>query len=295
MQTKLVIGISSSALFDLTESDQIFRESGLNAYSEYQCVNEDVPLSEGVAFPLAKKLLNLNEALNQRERVEVILLSRNTADTGLRVFKSIEYYGLPIVRAAFTGGASPFKYMHPFRCQLFLSTNSDDVKEALNHGMAAASILSAPERFSPSETLHFAFDGDAVLFSDEAERVFQEKGLEAFTSSERQAADDPLSGGPFKPFLAELHRLQMELSESVSPIRTALVTARSAPTHERVVKTLRAWNIRIDESLFLGGMNKSEFLKAYGADVFFDDQAEHCESASIFVPVGHVPNGIINE
>ena len=295
MQTKLVIGISSSALFDLTESDQIFRESGLNAYSEYQCVNEDVPLSEGVAFPLVKKLLNLNEVLNQRERVEVILLSRNTADTGLRVFKSIEYYGLPIVRAAFTGGASPFKYMHPFRCQLFLSTNSDDVKEALNHGMAAASILSAPERFSPSETLHFAFDGDAVLFSDEAERVFQEKGLEAFTSSERQAADDPLSGGPFKPFLAELHRLQMELSESVSPIRTALVTARSAPTHERVVKTLRAWNIRIDESLFLGGMNKSEFLKAYGADVFFDDQAEHCESASIFVPVGHVPNGIINE
>ena len=295
MQTKLVIGISSSALFDLTESDQIFRESGLNAYSEYQCANEDVPLSEGVAFPLAKKLLNLNQVLNQRDRVEVILLSRNTADTGLRVFKSIEYYGIPIVRAAFTGGASPFKYMRPFRCQLFLSTNSDDVKEALNHGMAAASILSAPERFSPSETLYFAFDGDAVLFSDEAERVFQEKGLEAFTSSERQAADDPLSGGPFKPFLAELHRLQMELSETGSPIRTALVTARSAPTHERVVKTLRAWNIRIDESLFLGGMNKSEFLKAYGADVFFDDQAEHCESASIFVPVGHVPNGIINE
>ena len=295
MQTKLVIGISSSALFDLTESDQIFRESGLNAYSEYQCANEDVPLSEGVAFPLAKKLLNLNQALNQRDRVEVILLSRNTADTGLRVFKSIEYYGIPIVRAAFTGGASPFKYMHPFRCQLFLSTNSDDVKEALNHGMAAASILAAPERFSPSETLHFAFDGDAVLFSDEAERVFQEKGLEAFTSSERQAADHPLSGGPFKPFLAELHRLQMELSETVSPIRTALVTARSAPTHERVVKTLRAWNIRIDESLFLGGMNKSEFLKAYGADVFFDDQAEHCELASIFVPVGHVPNGVINE
>ena len=295
MQPKLVIGISSSALFDLTESDQIFRESGLNAYSEYQCVNEDVPLSEGVAFPLAKKLLNLNQALNQKDRVEVILLSRNTADTGLRVFKSIEYYGIPIVRAAFTGGVSPFKYMRPFRCQLFLSTNSYDVKEALNHGMAAASILSAPERFSPSETLHFAFDGDAVLFSDEAERVFQEKGLEAFTSSERQAADDPLSGGPFKPFLAELHRLQMELSETVSPIRTALVTARSAPTHERVVKTLRAWNIRIDESLFLGGLNKSEFLKAYGADVFFDDQSEHCESASIFVPVGHVPNGIINE
>ena len=295
MQPKLVIGISSSALFDLKESDRIFRESGLNAYSDYQCANEDVPLSEGVAFPLVKKLLHLNQTLNQQDRVEVILLSRNTADTGLRVFKSIEHYELPIVRAAFTGGASPFRYMRPFRCQLFLSTNSDDVKEALKNGVAAASILSGPEQFSPSETLHFAFDGDAVLFSDEAERVFQEEGLEAFTVSERKAADEPLSGGPFKPFLAELHRLQMELSESVSPIRTALVTARAAPTHERVVKTLRAWNIRIDESLFLGGMNKTEFLKAYGADVFFDDQAGHCESASNFVPVGHVPNGVVNE
>ena len=213
----------------------------------------------------------------------------------MRVFKSIEHYKLPIVRAAFTGGASPFRYMRPFRCQLFLSTNSDDVKEALKNGVAAASILPGPEQFSPSETLHFAFDGDAVLFSDEAERVFQEKGLEAFTVSERKAADEPLSGGPFKPFLAELHRLQMELSKTVSPIRTALVTARSAPTHERVVKTLRAWNIRIDESLFLGGMDKTEFLKAYGADVFFDDQAGHCESASNVVPVGHVPNGVVNE
>ena len=295
MQAKLVIGISSSALFDLKESDQIFRESGLSAYSKYQRANEDVPLSQGVAFPLARKLLYLNRALNQKDRVEVILLSRNTADTGLRVFKSIEHHKLPIVRAAFTGGASPFRYMNPFCCQLFLSTNSSDVKEALDNGMAAASILPGPKKISSSETLHFAFDGDAVLFSDEAERVFQEKGLEAFTMSEREAADEPLTGGPFKPFLAELQRLQTELSENVSPIRTALVTARSAPTHERVVKTLRAWNIRIDESLFLGGMDKTEFLKAYGADVFFDDQARHCESASNVVPAGHVPHGVVNE
>ena len=295
MQSKLVIGISSSALFDLREGDQIFRESGLNAYSDYQCANEDVPLNEGVAFPLTKKLLNLNQVLKLKDRVEVILLSRNTADTGLRVFKSIEHYKLPIVRAAFTGGLSPFRYMRPFRCQLFLSTNSDDVKEALNNGVAAASILSGPKQFPSSETLHFAFDGDAVLFSDEAERVFQERGLEAFTESEREAANEPLTGGPFKPFLAELHRLQMELSKKVSPIRTALVTARSAPTHERVVKTLRAWNIRIDESLFLGGKDKTEFLQAYGADVFFDDQAGHCESARNVVPVGHVPHGVINE
>ncbi len=295
MPSKLVIGISSSALFDLSESDRVFRESGLKAYSQYQRSNEDIFLSPGVAFPLVKKLLHLNTVLREKDRVEVILLSRNTADTGLRVFKSIEHHQLPIVRAAFTGGAAPFKYMRPFRCQLFLSTNAKDVREALSNGIAAASILSSPENTIPSKTLHFAFDGDAVLFSDEAERIYQEQGLDAFVTSEKNAADKPLTGGPFKPFLSELHQLQSELPKKISPIRTALVTARSAPAHERVIKTLRAWGIRIDESLFLGGMNKANFLKAYGADVFFDDQAAHCESASKVVPAGHVPYGITNE
>ncbi|HAK53355.1 MAG TPA: 5'-nucleotidase [Gammaproteobacteria bacterium] len=295
MSSKLVIGISSSALFDLTDSDRVFRESGLKAYSEYQRSNEDTYLAPGVAFPLVQKLLRLNSVLGQKDRVEVILLSRNTADTGLRVFKSIEHHQLPIARAAFTGGAAPYRYMRPFRCQLFLSTNADDVREALANGTAAASILPSPDNFPPSETLHFAFDGDAVLFSDEAERIYQEKGLDAFASSERDAANEPLTGGPFKPFLSELHRLQSELPKEVSPIRTALVTARSAPAHERVIKTLRAWDIRIDESLFLGGMNKAGFLQAYGADVFFDDQADHCESASSVVPAGHVPHGVTNE
>lgn len=296
MQTgNLVIGISSSALFDLEESDRVFREYGVSAYADYQRERENEPLAPGDAFSLVQRLLHLNKILDHPGRVEVILLSRNTADTGLRVFNSIEHHGLPIIRAAFTGGASPYRYMYPFRCHLFLSTNAADVREALAGGLAAASILRTPAGYQPGETLHFAFDGDSVLFSDEAERIYQKQGLAAFASSEQQAADEPLSGGPFKPFLAELHQLQSEFPAGVMPIRTALVTARSAPAHARVIKTLRAWNIRIDESLFLGGMTKAEFLRAYGADVFFDDQAEHCRLASEIVPTGHVPHGVVND
>ena len=291
---KLVVATSSSALFDLKDSDRVYREEGLKAYAKYQMERESEPLDPGDAFHLVRKLLRLNE-LQDEEVVEVILLSRNTADTGLRVFNSIQYHGLPISRAAFTGGAAPYRYMAPFRCHLFLSTNPDDVREALDKGMAAASILPSMSRRSGDDTLKFAFDGDAVLFSDEAEQVYQKSGLEAFADSERRAADEPLMGGPFKPFLAALHHLQSEFaSQEKSPIRTALVTARAAPAHERVIKTLRAWNIRLDESLFLGGMNKAEFLLAFGADVFFDDQAEHCRLASEYVATGHVLHGVTN-
>jgi 5'-nucleotidase len=184
--------------------------------------------------------------------------------------------------------------MKPFGCHLFLSTNVEDVREALDNGMAAATILPSTSIANHREKLHFAFDGDAVIFSDEAERIYKTEGLEAFTQSEQESAETPLMGGPFREFLAALHQLQTEFSTSESPIRTALVTARSAPAHERVIKTLRAWRIRLDESLFLGGMNKSEFLKAYGADVFFDDQADHCEAAREHVATGHVPHGIAN-
>ena len=284
---KLVIGISSSALFDLEESDRVFREDGLKIYTEYQRTREDDPLAPGDAFPLVRKLLHLNDILEQPGRVEVILLSRNTADTGLRIFNSIEHHDLTILRAAFTGGTSPYRYMRPFGCHLFLSTNPSDVSEVLANSMAAASILPTPPEFQPGEGLHFAFDGDAVIFSDEAEKIYLQEGLTAFATSERESADEPLTGGPFKPFLNELQRLQSEFPHDC-PIRTALVTARAAPAHARVIKTLRAWNIRLDESLFLGGMNKTEFLQAYGADVFFDDQAEHCRLASEFIPTGHV-------
>ena len=289
------MAISSSALFDLKESDQVYREEGVAAYARYQIEREDKPLVPGDAFHLVQKLLSINEMLNKPDRVEVILLSRNTADTGLRVFNSIEHHRLPIRRAAFTGGGEPYKYMRPFGCQLFLSTHQQDVVDALDEGMAAASILSGVTSSSESSELRFAFDGDAVLFADDAERVYQEQGLEEFMASEKRAANEPLHGGPFKPFLAALHSLQEEFDPESCPIRTALVTARSAPAHERVVRTLRSWGIRLNESLFLGGMQKAEFLRAYQADVFFDDQAEHCRLASDVVPTGHVPHGVINE
>lgn len=297
LETKLSVAISSSALFDLSASDEIFREQGVEAYANYQVERESEVLEPGVAFHLVKKLVRLNQILNTENAVEVILLSRNSADTGLRVFNSIQHYELPIIRAAFTGGAAPYPYMRPFGCHLFLSTNPEDVKEALSNGSAAASILPGPHNpGADMQQLKFAFDGDAVLFSDDAERVYQEQGLEKFQEQESQHADTPLPGGPFKPFLSALHELQKDLQHATEgcPIRTALVTARSAPAHERVIKTLRQWDIRLDESMFLGGMRKSEFLAAYGADVFFDDQAEHCAHASKVVPTGHVLHGVTN-
>jgi len=243
---------------------------------------------------LVHKLLRLNERLGEGAQVEVVLLSRNSADTGLRVFNSIQHYDLSISRAAFCGGESPWRYINAFGCQLFLSTEADDVRYALDCGVAAATLVSNKGSATDNEQLRFAFDGDAVLFSDEAERVYKSQGLEAFTASEQAAAHKPLSGGPFKSFLAALHQLQQAFPATEAPIRTALVTARSAPAHERVIRTLRAWNIRIDESIFLGGMNKTEFLRAYQADVFFDDQQSHCESASPHVATGHVPHGVAN-
>ncbi|MGJ8689953.1 MAG: 5'-nucleotidase [Gammaproteobacteria bacterium] len=290
---KLVIAISSRALFDLSDSHKVFEEQGLEAYQQYQISHEEEPLAPGDAFGLVNKLLSLNTLIND-SRVEVILLSRNSADTGLRVFNSISHYGLNITRAAFCGGDSPYRYIAAFNCHLFLSTDGSDVRHALERGIAAATILPSQKKSSHEGQLKFAFDGDAVLFSDEAEKIYKASGLEAFTASERLAANQPLSGGPFKPFLAALQQLQMEFAPGESPIRTCLVTARSAPTHERVVKTLRAWNIRIDESLFLGGMDKGAFLNAYDADVFFDDQEAHCDSARSHVATGHVPNGVAN-
>lgn len=249
----------------------------------------------GVAFPLVKKFLSLN---TQTPLVEVILLSRNSSDTGLRVFKSIEHYNLDITRAAFTNGQSPYHYVAAFGAHLFLSANPQDVRQALQAGCAAATILPSisPSSEQPaSEELRIAFDGDAVLFSDDSERVYHQEGLAKFTDCERNAAHQPLIGGPFKGFLAALHGLQRQFPPGECRIRTALVTARSAPAHERVIRTLRAWDIRIDEVLFLGGLPKGEFLHAFGADFFFDDQMGHCNSAREFVATGHVPHGVRNE
>ncbi len=294
----LVVAITARALFDLEDGHSLFEREGLEAYADYQRRHEDVPLRPGIAFPLVRKLLGLNALLPDRvPPVEVILLSRNSADTGLRIFNAIEHYGLGIVRAVFTSGADTHPYITPFGAQLFLSANPDSVRSALEHGVAAATIL--PSAAAPSADWHpqlrIAFDGDAVIFGDESERVSQEEGLQAFHAHESERAAEPLSGGPFRGFLSALHTLQQALPAEDPPIRIALVTARSAPAHKRVILTLREWGIRLDEALFLGGRPKGPFLDAFGADIFFDDSMHNIESARHHVAAGHVPHGVSNE
>ncbi|MEY2700310.1 MAG: hypothetical protein RIQ52_1065 [Pseudomonadota bacterium] len=293
-EKKLVVAISSRALFNLDASHRIFESEGKEAFCRYQFEHEDDPLDPGVAFPLVRKLLRLNQYLPQAW-IEVILLSRNSADTGLRIFNSIQHHQLAITRAVFTSGQPPYEYISPFGAHLFLSADAEDVSKALDAGHAAATIMTSHPHFNDdNQALRIAFDGDAVLFSDESERIYRTEGLEAFAAREKEAAHRPLTGGPFKPVLAALQHLQQQLEHEAPLLRTALVTARAAPAHERVVRTLRAWNIRIDEALFLGGMDKGPFLKAFGADIFFDDQQRHCDAAAAHVTTAHVPHGIAN-
>ena len=293
---RLIVAISSRALFDLSDSHQVFQNEGVDAYHAYQVAHENDTLEPGVAFPLVRKLMNLNAVLGGRGRVEVILLSRNSSDTGLRVLTSAHRHGLDISRAAFTGGASPYRYVSAFGAHLFLSADPNDVRLALDAGCAAATVLpAAPSAAEAGDgQVRIAFDGDAVLFSDDSERVYREQGLDVFNAAESAAAHEPLLGGPFKGLLVAIHQLQALFSAEDSPLRTALVTSRGVPSHERVVRTLRAWGIRIDEALFLGGLPKSGFLAAFDADIFFDDQEVHCEAARLHVATGHVPHGVAN-
>lgn len=288
-ESTLVVAISSRALFDLGESHALFEREGVDAFARYQIAREDELLAPGIAFPLVQKLLRLNRAPPEAPHVEVILLSRNSADTGLRIFNSIEHYGLDIVRAAFTRGESTLPYINAFGADLFLSANPDSVAQALASGIAAATILPSKTPQRQSDQLRIAFDGDAVLFDDEAERISEAGGIDAFHRNETERVREPLSGGPFRGFLNALHRLQAAFPSENAPIRTALVTARSAPAHKRVILTLRQWEVRIDEALFLGGRSKGPFLQAFGADIFFDDSATNVESARQHVATGHVP------
>jgi 5'-nucleotidase len=308
----LTVAITSRALFDLEEGHALFEQQGVEAYSAYQREREDDVLAPGVAFPVVRKLLALNQGTPpETPPVEVILLSRNSADTGLRIFNSIQHYGLGIVRATFTSGEPTWPYVKPFGTDLFLSANPESVRRALSHGIAAATILPKPpgehaqeaaaaagaidsERLSTQ--LRIAFDGDAVIFGDEGERFSREQGVEAFGRYERENAREPLTGGPFRNFLSALHALQSAFpAGEASPIRTALVTARSAPAHERVIRTLREWGVRLDEALFLGGRHKGPFLQAFGADIFFDDSQHNIDSAARErVAAGHVPHGVAN-
>ncbi|MCI8322526.1 MAG: 5'-nucleotidase [Lachnospiraceae bacterium] len=293
LENKLVVGVSSRTLFDLTFENKIFEEEGMEAYSRYQMEHEDELLQPGPGFPLVRALLNLNELPGMEGRVEVIIMSRNSPGTSLRVFKAIEYYGLRITRAVLSGGASLAPYLEAFKTDLFLSAWEEDVQRAVDSNIAAGIICT--EGISTYDCEHrirqirVAFDGDAVLFSDESERIFQEKGLEAFEENERRNADNPLQAGPFAKFLKTLSELQRNYPQDESPIRTALVTTRCAPAHERVIRTLRAWDVRIDEVFFLGGIRKKDVLHAFGAHIFFDDQSAHTLPASEVVPAARVP------
>ncbi len=296
----LVIAVSSRTLFDLTQEHEIYLEKGVDDYRAHQLAHEKDLLNPGIAFGLVEKLLSIKHPKTHVPLVEVVLVSRNNGDTGLRIFNSIEHYGLNIQRAAFSNGKSPFAYLKAFGAHLFLSAHNKDVELSLQAGFASAHLLTPRIEKSPNNTknsqVRIAFDGDAVLFSDDSEKIYKKDGLEAFKANEHMKAEIPLSGGPFKPFLQALHHLQSLFKVDETPIRTALVTARSAPSHKRVILTLRQWGIRIDEALFLGGLDKAEFLKAFQADIFFDDQLIHIKSASQQkLTSGHVPHGIANQ
>lgn len=294
LENRLVVGVSSRALFDLTEENEIFERSGVDAYCKYQVEHENDLLKPGNGFPLIKALLNINKIPGQEGRVEVIVMSHNSPDTSLRVFNAIEHYGLDITRAVLASGAPLTPYLQAFQTDLYLSADEDDVQSAIDCGIAAGIIccdtISAPSSVNENiQQIRIAFDGDAVLFSDDSEQIFQAEGLEAFEENERRLAKDPMKAGPFAKFLKTISDIQKELPQDKSPIRTALVTARSAPSHERVIRTLRAWNVRIDEAFFLGGVTKKDVLSAFGAHIFFDDQAVHTEPASKVVPSARVP------
>jgi 5'-nucleotidase len=292
---RLVVAISSRALFDFEEENRVFEASDDRAYMQLQLGRLDRPARPGAAFSLVHKLLAFNAA-DRARLVEVVILSRNDPVSGMRVFRSCQHYGLPIERGVFTRGQSPWRYLKPLNAHLFLSTNEADVSSALGAGVPAARVIAHSARASaahPNE-VRIAFDGDAVLFSDESERVFQRDGLVAFQAHERDRAGTPLAPGPFKPLLEALHRLQREPVAGMR-IRTALVTARSAPAHERAIRTLMDWRIDVDEAMFLGGLPKGEFLREFEPDFFFDDQTGHIDNASPHVPAGHVAAGLIDE
>jgi 5'-nucleotidase len=296
MFNQLVVALSSRALFDFEEENRVFEESDDRAYMRLQSERMQIPANPGVAFPLVRKLMAFNTP--ERQNVEVVVLSRNDPVSGLRVYHSAQRHGLPIQRGVFTRGRSPYRYLKSLGAHLFLSANASDVDQALEAGYPAAHVyphsMKSVENF-PNE-LRIAFDGDAVLFSDEAERVYQAQGLDAFVAHEIQRASTPLPPGPFKPLLEALHRLQQDTRDNpVMRLRTALVTARSAPAHERAIRTLMNWNIEIDEAMFLGGLSKGDFLKEFEPDFFFDDQTRHCESGAVAGPTGHVRSGVTNE
>lgn len=291
LSNTLVAGVSSRSLFDLSKESMIFERDGLRAYKEYQLANKDVVLEPGPAFPLVKALLNLNKRYEKGDLAEVVIMSRNSTETSDRIFNSIKHHQLNITRAVLTGGAPLAPYLAAFCVNLFLSMDEADVETALESGFPAAILYDLPENpLEELEEIRIAFDGDAVLFSEESEQIFQKEGIDAFHKHELANADIPMNEGPFAKFLKALSIIQEKFQEDEkSPIRTALVTTRSSPAHERAIKTLRSWRVQVNEAFFLGGVPKGEILRAFKPQMFFDDHFGHCEDAVRFVPTGRVP------
>jgi len=292
----LVIGVSSRALFDLSRENEIYEKQGLEAYCHYQLEHENDVLKPGTGFALIEAMLRVNQIDTGVRRTEVVIISRNSADTSLRISNSIDNYNLDITRAAFTGGEPVAKYLNAFEVDLFLSATEEDVQAAVESNVAAGLIYDGPNhnRADPLQQIRIAFDGDAVLFSKESEMIYQQQGLEAFIKHEKLNAEKPLPEGPFAKLLKTLSFLQFDLDSNSTqanpPIRTALVTARNSPAHERVIRTLRTWNVRIDETFFLGGVPKHKILQSFSPHIFFDDQHQHCEGAARVVPTARVPH-----
>lgn len=290
LKDKLVIAISSRALFDLEEENRLFDKKGLEDYYGYQIKNEEVPLYRGAAFDFVRNILKLNDSFNDK-LVEVIILSRNNAATGLRIKNSIDRYGLDIDRAGWTAGSPISHYLRAFDVDLFLSAHEEDVQEAINEGIAAARII--PRKYKKKnrrKDVRIAFDGDAVLFSDESEKIYKKQGLEAFLKHEKKNAKNPLPKGPFAKLLKVISRIQREFPLEGAPIKTALITARNFSTFERVIRTFDAWNVRVDEAFFLGGVEKKKVVKSFQADIFFDDQDVHLDGVSKKTPSAKVPS-----
>ncbi len=307
LDDKLVVGISSSALFDTREEHEIFLKLGKTAFVQHQIENEEIPFKKGTAFSLIEGLLRLNPPQTPEEKkakdeqlVEVIVLSHNEPSAGLRAMNSVDSYGLHITRAAFVGDSPLGPYLPPYQVSLFLSKTEDDVRAALAQKVPAALLYDPPEICTiDSNQLRIAFDGDAVLFSDESEKIYQEQGPKAFFAHEKANAKDPMKAGPFTPFLTWLHKVHKmslpHLGKDRNPVRIALVTARNSPAHKRVILTLRAWDIEVDELLFLGGLPKQHFLNAFAPHIFFDDQERYTDPASKLVPTARVPYGVKNQ
>lgn len=302
LENTLVIGISATALFDLSEADKLFQkeyikhpENAIRIYREYMLKNENISLHEGIGFPLIKALLDLNRYQKDGDAplVEVVVMSRNSPDTGVRVLNTIRASNLNITRSAFTAGESNTDYLEAFDVDLFLTTNESDAQKVIDNRVCACAILSTPPSYKcdiPEGQVRIAFDGDAVLFDESSELVYKEEGIKAFHENEDKSQNIPMEEGPFASFLKKLAKLQerLPMSLELSPVRIAIVTARNSPSDLRVIKTLRHWGVYVDEAFFLGGIEKSKILQSFKAHIFFDDQDAHLKTSSLVVPSGKV-------